>query len=70
MGAQGYGIDPQRLGEYAKQIKETYETMIFFRRLWDDEYPDKKYDVHPYKLNNEEFASADENNKIYTEFLI
>ncbi|MBR6082098.1 MAG: UMP kinase, partial [Salinivirgaceae bacterium] len=22
MGAQGYGIDPQRLGEYAKQIKE------------------------------------------------
>ena len=22
MGAQGYGIDPQRLGEYARQVKE------------------------------------------------
>ena len=25
MGKQGYGIDPQRLGEYAQQIKEIAE---------------------------------------------
>ena len=42
----------------AKQIKETYETMVFFRRLWDDEYPEKKYDVHPYRINKE-------NNKVH-----
>lgn len=58
----------------AKQIKETYETMIFFRRLWDDEYPDKKYDVHPYKLNNEDnkvhdVIELDEDKMYYILFL-
>lgn len=28
MGKQGYGIDPQRLAEYAEQIKEVHEMGI------------------------------------------
>ena len=28
MGKQGYGIDPERLSDYAKQIKEISESKI------------------------------------------
>ena len=37
----------------AKQIKEVYETMVYFRPLWDDEYPGEKNDVHPYRINRD-----------------
>ena len=58
----------------AKQIKETYETMIFFRPLWDDEYPEQKFDVHPYRLNKDdnkihESIELDPNKKYYVLFL-
>lgn len=41
----------------SKQIKEVYETMVYTRPLWDDEYTGEKYDVKAYKLNKD-------NNKI------
>ena len=38
----------------SKQIKEIYETMIYCRWLWHDEYPGEKYDVKPYKWAQKE----------------
>lgn len=35
----------------AKQIKEVYENIVFFRPIWDDEFKDEKYDIHPWKYN-------------------
>lgn len=35
----------------SKQIKEVYETMVYFRPLWDDEYSGEKFDVHPYRIS-------------------
>ena len=34
----------------SKQIKEIYETMIYMRPVWQDEYPGCKYDIHPYSF--------------------
>lgn len=34
----------------SKQIKEVYETMVYMRTLWQDEYSGQKYDVHPYRF--------------------
>ena len=34
----------------SKQIKEVYETMVYMRRLWEDEYTGERYDVHPYRF--------------------
>ena len=33
MGKQGYGIDPERLSDYAKQIKEVAEMGVQIRRV-------------------------------------
>ena len=37
----------------SKQIKEVYETMIYMRPLWDDEYTGEKNDVHPYRFSRD-----------------
>ena len=34
----------------SKQIKEVYETMVYMRPLWQDEYPGEKYDVKAHKF--------------------
>lgn len=38
----------------AKQIKEVYETMIYMRPIWEDEFTDERYDIHPWKSVNKE----------------
>ncbi len=38
----------------AKQIKEVYSEMIYFREIWDDEFNDEKYDIKPYNLKKDE----------------
>lgn len=37
----------------AKQIKEVYETMIYMRPVWDDEFDGEKYDIRPWKFNKD-----------------
>lgn len=37
----------------AKQIKEVYETMIYLRPVWEDEFKGGKYDIHPYKFRKD-----------------
>lgn len=37
----------------SKQIKEIYETMVYCRPLWDDEYTGERYDVKAYTLDRE-----------------
>lgn len=37
----------------SKQIKEVYETMVYMRPVWQDEYPGERYDIHPYRLNKD-----------------
>lgn len=34
----------------SKQIKEVYETMVYMRPLWQDEYPGEKFDVKAYRF--------------------
>lgn len=38
----------------AKQVKEVYETMIFMRPLWSDEYTGEPHDVKAYIVENHE----------------
>lgn len=38
----------------AKQIKEVFSEMVYFRPIWDDEFNDEKYDVKPYQLEKGE----------------
>lgn len=35
----------------AKQIKEVYETQIYLRPIWDDEFEGQKYDIKPWKID-------------------
>lgn len=37
----------------AKQIKEVYETQVYMRQIWDDEFPGEKYDIKPWKYNKD-----------------
>lgn len=37
----------------AKQIKEVFSEMIYFRALWDDEYNGERYDVKAYQLTKD-----------------
>lgn len=49
----------------AKQIKEVYETMIYIRPLWSDEFNGEKFDVKPWRFkkdNNYQYVT-DENGK-------
>lgn len=34
----------------AKQIKEVFSEMVYFRTIWDDEFDREKYDIKPYQL--------------------
>lgn len=38
----------------AKQIKEVFSEMIYFREIWDDEFNGEKYDIKPYNLKKDE----------------
>lgn len=33
----------------AKQIKEVFSEMIYFRQMWDDEFEDEKFDIEPFR---------------------
>lgn len=37
----------------AKQVKEVYENICFFRPIWDDEFSGEKYDIHPWKYKKD-----------------
>lgn len=38
----------------AKQIKEVFSEMVYFRPIWDDEFDGEKYDIKPYQLTKDE----------------
>lgn len=38
----------------SKQIKEVFSEMIYFRTIWEDEYPGEKCDLQPYKLKRDD----------------
>jgi hypothetical protein len=33
----------------AKQVSEVFSECVFFRSLWDDEWPGEKYDIKTYR---------------------
>lgn len=37
----------------SKQVKEVYETMIYLRPVWDDEFDGEKFDIKPWKYNKD-----------------
>lgn len=37
----------------SKQIKEVFSEMIYFRTIWDDEFPEGKCDIQPYQLKKD-----------------
>lgn len=55
-----------------KQIKEVYETCLYMRRLWQDEYPGEKHDVKPWKWAKDENNQyvLDENGKRVKEEIV
>ena len=38
----------------AKQIKEVFSEMVYFRPIWDDEFNGEKFDIKPYQLTKNE----------------
>ena len=44
-------LDAQALAN-AKQVKEVYETMVYMRELWSDEYTGEPHDVKAYSIQN------------------
>jgi len=50
----------------AKQIKEIFSEMVYFRQIWDDEFNGEKYDINPYQLDRDESGKYSKVKRIIT----
>jgi replicative DNA helicase len=50
----------------AKQIKEVFSEMIYFREIWSDEFNGEKFDINPYQLEKDESGKYLKVKKIIT----
>jgi replicative DNA helicase len=50
----------------AKQIKEVFSEMVYFRDIWADEFENERYDVKPYQLERDENGKYSKIRKMIT----